>query len=520
MGDAQPATSASGGLPSVGDLISGKYEIVRVIAEGGMGLVYEAKHLQLDEPFAIKFLRLDAGAADSAEMAERFVREARMPMKIKSEHVVRVLDIGKHDTGAPFMVMEMLVGQDLDTVVEKQGVLAIPQGIDYVLQACEALAEAHMLGVVHRDLKPANLFLTYRADGTPCIKVLDFGISKLKDVGQTGKDLSITKTHTVMGSPRYMSPEQMRSSRNVDARADVWAIGVVLYELFTAGVPFDGESMPQICAAILEEMPKSVRALRPDVPPELDAVILKCLEKKADDRYSNIAQLAHALAPFGSMEGRLSAERVGRVLRPSFVDFNTDTDAAPRALTIPPQSYPNISHASLLTPSVPLATTTGNAAKGVAWTDPNAPSQAQPKRKGGVFWGIALGLVLLFVGVGIMFKNGTVDQAPASTATLHLAAANASVPPKEPSATPAPLETASAALVAPTPADVADTAGDHAAPSETAKPAVSGKSAGGKRSNAKAAGVKPAAHASASSSSVATPQPSQAASTDLWGDRK
>ncbi|MEO8798826.1 MAG: serine/threonine-protein kinase [Polyangiaceae bacterium] len=510
MGDAQPATSAFGGLPSVGDLISGKYEIVRVIAEGGMGLVYEAKHLQLDEPFAIKFLRLDAGATDSAEMAERFVREARMPMKIKSEHVVRVLDIGKHDTGAPFMVMEMLVGQDLDTFVEKHGVLPIAQGIDYVLQACEALAEAHMLGVVHRDLKPANLFLTYRADGTACIKVLDFGISKLKDVGQTGKDLSITKTHTVMGSPRYMSPEQMRSSRDVDARADVWAIGVVLYELFTAGVPFDGESMPQICAAILEEMPKSVRALRPDVPPELDAVILKCLEKKADDRYSNIAQLAHALAPFGSIEGRSSAERVGRVLRPSFVDFNTET--VPRAMTIPPQSYPNISHASLLTPSVPLATTTGNAAKGVAWTDPNAPSQTQPKRKGGVFWGIALGLVLLLVGVGIMFKNSSLDQqAPPSTAALN-AAASTNVAPEQPSAMP--IETAPVAVAKPT-EPPPDAAGGLAAV-ETEK--VRAKTAG-KKADAKSAAAKPTAHASATSGATAA-APAQTASADIWGDRK
>lgn len=314
MANAESILVPSSTMPNLGDIVAGKYRIESVIAEGGMGLVYEATHLQLEEKVAIKFLRTEMALPQSMELVERFVREARTSAKIKSEHVVRVHDVGSTESGTPFIVMEFLIGEDLEQVVDHHGVLQIPEAVDYVLQACEALAEAHVMGIVHRDLKPANLFLLHRADGSPCVKILDFGISKLTDVAASTPDMGMTKTHAVMGSPRYMSPEQMRSSKDVDARADIWAIGIILHELLAGAVPFDGASMPQICAAVLEQTPKNIRVLRPEITAELDAIVTKCLAKKPEERFENVAQLAHALSAFGTHEARASAERIARVL--------------------------------------------------------------------------------------------------------------------------------------------------------------------------------------------------------------
>jgi serine/threonine-protein kinase len=244
-------------------------------------------------------------------VVQRFLREAKAAIRIRSEHCVRVLDVGTLDTGAPYMVMEYLEGQDLSAIGEAQKQLPIPDVIDWVLQAGEALAEAHALGIVHRDLKPANLFLTRRADGTPSVKVLDFGISKQ---AASGADAGVTKTQAVLGSPRYMSPEQMRSTKDVDARADVWALGAVIHELVSGAPPFDADTMTALCAAILQDPPRSLRASRPDAPPELEAVVRGALEKDRDRRFANVAQLAAALAPFGSASSRASAERIARVL--------------------------------------------------------------------------------------------------------------------------------------------------------------------------------------------------------------
>ncbi|MGH7283834.1 MAG: serine/threonine protein kinase [Polyangiaceae bacterium] len=321
MANAESILVALPAMPKTGDVVSGKYRIESVIAEGGMGLVFEATHLQLEEKVAIKFLRIEYTGPQSKDLVERFVREAKTAAKIKSEHVARVHDVGSTDAGAPFIVMELLTGKDLDQLVTDHGALQIPQAVDYVLQACEALAEAHTLGIVHRDLKPANLFLLHRADGSPCVKVLDFGISKLSDAKGDTPKMGMTKTHAVMGSPRYMSPEQMRSSRDVDARADIWAIGIILYELLAGIVPFDGESMPQICAAILEQEPKSIRAVRPEIVVELEAIVTKCLAKNPDERFENVAHLARALSAFGSDEARASAERIARVLAMSGNDM-------------------------------------------------------------------------------------------------------------------------------------------------------------------------------------------------------
>ena len=308
-----------------GQILGGKYRVDRVLGAGGMGMVVAATHLQLDERIAIKFLLPEA--LKNPDAVARFGREAKAAVKIRGEHVARVIDVGTFENGAPYMVMEHLEGRDLSVLIRESGALSPPDAVDAVLQACEALAEAHALGIVHRDLKPANLFLVRRPDGTPSVKVLDFGISKLTS---PGSDHSMTKTSAVMGSPLYMSPEQMTASREVDARTDLWAMGVVLYELLTGRVPFSAETLPEICGLILTATPAAIRNFAPDVPEQLQAVVQRCLEKDRARRFCNVSELAHALAPFGSRATSRSVERIARIL-----GTPSQRDVAPMSSVLP-----------------------------------------------------------------------------------------------------------------------------------------------------------------------------------------
>ncbi|MBM4363359.1 MAG: serine/threonine protein kinase, partial [Deltaproteobacteria bacterium] len=246
--------------PQPGEVLAGKYRVERVLGQGGMGVVVQAMHLQLEERVAVKFLLPEY--AVHAEASTRFLREARAAVKIKSEHVARVIDVGTLESGAPYMVMEYLAGRDLADVLEQRGPLPVEEVVEYVLQACEALAEAHALGIVHRDLKPANLFLTKRADGSAQVKVLDFGISKAGVSSDSGADQSLTKTSAMMGSPLYMSPEQMRSARSVDARSDLWSLGAILFELMAGRPPFSGESLPELLARVLTDPAPALKSGR------------------------------------------------------------------------------------------------------------------------------------------------------------------------------------------------------------------------------------------------------------------
>lgn len=295
-----------------GDILADKYKVDRVLGIGGMGVVVQAHHLQLEERVAIKFLLPDA--LNNEEAVERFGREARAAVKIKSEHVARVTDVGTLANKSPYMVMEFLEGEDLGQVLDR-GNVQIDDAVDFVLQACEAIAEAHSLGIVHRDLKPANLFVTRRADGSTCVKVLDFGISKIVVAGDSQQNMSMTKTTAVMGSPLYMSPEQMRSARYTDARSDIWSIGVILYELLTGDVPFHGESVPELCMAVLTEEPPLASAKRHGVSPGLDQVIQKCLAREPVNRYQTVGELALALVDFAPKRSRLSAQRAASIGR-------------------------------------------------------------------------------------------------------------------------------------------------------------------------------------------------------------
>jgi eukaryotic-like serine/threonine-protein kinase len=293
-----------------GSILAGKYRVERLLGEGGMGWVVLATHLQLDQRVALKFMHA-THAMSSPEAVVRFLREARAAARIQSEHVARVSDVGTLENSAPFLVMEYLEGQDLDSLLQVSRRLPVELAVDYVLQACEGLAEAHAAGIVHRDLKPANLFLAQKSDGSVRVKLLDFGISKMSS---TGTEAAVTHTQALMGSPLYMAPEQMRSTKLVDRRADIWSMGVILYEMLAGTTPFGGDTLPEICARILADPPASLRKANPAVPVRLEAAVSRCLEKDPDGRYSDAAALAQAVAPFGPPEAAAMAERIGRVL--------------------------------------------------------------------------------------------------------------------------------------------------------------------------------------------------------------
>jgi serine/threonine-protein kinase len=289
---------------SPGDTLAGRYRVERVIGIGGMGVVVAARHLELDHLVAIKFLL--PKVAENRDIVGRFTREARAAVKIQNEHVARVTDVGTLETGAPYMVMEYLDGADLEDYARQHGPLSIEEATDFVLQACEAIAEAHGLGIVHRDLKPGNLFLVRRPDGSRIVKVLDFGISKVTGPGNN----AVAPTTAMLGSPPYMSPEQLTTPREVDLRTDIWALGVILYRLLTGRVPFDADTIVQLCTVILHGDPPPLREARADVPAGLEAIILKCLAKDRTRRYANVGELAKALLEYAPDRSRVSVERV------------------------------------------------------------------------------------------------------------------------------------------------------------------------------------------------------------------
>ena len=307
------ASEELNGVPRPGELISAKYEVDGLIGLGGMGAVLAGTHLLLEQPVAIKFLL--PAFAKNGDMRSRFVREAKSAARLRSDHVTRILDVGAIESGLPYIVMERLQGTSLDSWLEAHGPVPVHVAVEWVVQACEAVAEAHAAGVVHRDLKPANLFLAEKPNGSVAVKVLDFGISKhLASSTSRPRTADLTGPDTLLGSPHYMSPEQVRDAREVDTATDIWALGVILYELVTGRMPFEAASIPHLYAVILSNDPVPASRHAPDLPSGFENVIASCLVKDANRRLHDVAQLARMLAPFGDERTAAVAEQVARVL--------------------------------------------------------------------------------------------------------------------------------------------------------------------------------------------------------------
>jgi serine/threonine-protein kinase len=295
-----------------GAIVGDKYLVDAVLGEGGLGVVVSATHLHLDQRVAIKYLR--GTAPRDRTVTERFLREARLAAQIKSEHVVRVFDVATLADGTPYMVMELLEGRDLRAMLEERVTVPLALAIDLMLQACEAVAEAHAEGIVHRDLKPDNIFLARRG-GKEVLKILDFGISKVSDKYTSSSRVNVvTQAGDRLGTPLYMSPEQLEGDPNVDHRTDLWALGVVLYEVLTGSMPFTGESLPALCTSILNKTPLPVTSVRRGLPEAIDLVIAHCLAKDREDRYANVAELAQDLAAFGSTASQARVDHIAHTM--------------------------------------------------------------------------------------------------------------------------------------------------------------------------------------------------------------
>lgn len=307
--------------------LDGKYRFERHLASSLMAVVVVARHLELDERVAIKFLSPEALRSPAA--VARFRREARAAAKIKNQHVVRIIDVAATETGIPYIVMELLEGKDLERLLAEwpERRASIANAIDFILQAAEAVIEGHTLGIVHRDLKPANLFCVDRGDGYPMIKVLDFGISKFTTA--LG-DVDHTDQHEILGSPRYMSPEQITGAWSVDQRTDIWSLGVILYEALAGVPPFKDSIIPELWRKIRSEAPVSLKQLRPEIPEGLEEVVSKCLEKESSKRYGDLSELARDLAPFAPERSRASIARIRFT-----IDSSNDSSTRPSSYSDP-----------------------------------------------------------------------------------------------------------------------------------------------------------------------------------------
>lgn len=320
--------------PQPGDVLLGKYRIDSLIGEGGMGAVLKAHHLELDEPVAIKVLLVEM--MDRKDIVTRFLREAKASAKLKGDHVARVHDVGRLPNQQPFIVMEYLDGSDLGEIIKHYGKQDVTVSVDLLLQACEAMAEAHALGIIHRDIKASNFFVVQPEGQPACLKVLDFGIATAPE-GTS----DLTSTQSVIGTPAYMAPEQMRAAIQADARSDIWSMGVVLYELLEGARPFRSDVYSELVLKVGMDPPYPME--NPSVPDALEDVIMTCLEKDMDRRFQNVAELAAALAPFASdrVAARAAVEQCKRYLRRSSRTMDVPDSGPVRRIT--PRSHAAVS---------------------------------------------------------------------------------------------------------------------------------------------------------------------------------
>ncbi|MDB5212633.1 MAG: Serine/threonine-protein kinase pkn3 [Myxococcaceae bacterium] len=411
---------------SAGQIVADKYRIDGVLGTGGMGVVVAATHVELEQRVAIKFLR-----EVSPEALARFQREARMLVRLKSPHVARVIDVGAMDDDTPYIVMEHLDGSDLATIASERKKLPVEETVDYILQACEAVAEAHALGMVHRDLKPANLFLARGPGGTTTVKVLDFGVSKILDDRTMGSNDAtrggdLTNEGVALGSPGYMSPEQMTSARDVDERSDIFSLGALLYRLGAGQPPYKGTSVVTILAVMATEKLPSLRNYAPDAPEGFAAIVARCLANDKVMRFPSVAHLAHALEPYATRRGRVSIEQILATLNVTISDDGVG--AAMRAEVVAPMPTPRQTAPTVMerTQELPREARLGSSPTGPHFTV-SAPAAAPPSfvsapvtaRKGA--WHLwTLVIALLLVGIcGVawrVLRNRSAVPAPVVTA--------------------------------------------------------------------------------------------------------
>lgn len=437
-----PAPDSPPGMGVVpGDIIAGKYRVDRILGQGGMGVVVSAMHIHLDERVAIKLLRPEG--VGRSEAAERFMREARAAVKIKSQHVCKVFDVGIMADGRPYIVMEYLEGRDLGEELERNGPMPEADAVDYVLQACDALAEAHKRGIVHRDLKPSNLFLC-KNQKPAIIKLLDFGVSKIKGNALLPNTApSLTAETALLGTPYYMSPEQIRSAKDVDERADVWALGVILYELISGRVPFDGETATAVLAAICGDKPKPLHEVCTYVSSDVSEIVGACLAKNLAERMPNVRELVRALAAVAPDKASTIDERLAGI---QFTGSTADTLNSAGPARAPHNSEPvSIRSGAPMSRDEMLIATVG----GMVQTQP-------PPRKRSAVVAVSIAAafvaaILAFVLLGRESHTLTTNVSPPPSTVLSTSTNDA--PSATPSTAPAPPASSSvpAVIVEPVP---------------------------------------------------------------------
>jgi eukaryotic-like serine/threonine-protein kinase len=483
-----------------GTFLGTKFRVERVLGRGGMGIVVAATHLELQQQVAIKILLPEMARDENIVM--RFLREARSQVRIQGDHVVRVLDLGTLPHYGPYIVMEMLHGMDLADVLEsRKGPLSVEEATDYVLQATEALAQAHSLGIVHRDLKPQNLFLTSGPDGSPLVKVLDFGIAKTSLAPDATHFAGATTGNGLLGSPAYMSPEQIRRPKDVSASSDLWALGVILYELLTNQIPFHATNLGALLTAIATDPPIDIRVLRPHLPEQVAAAIMRCLSKDPAKRPRDVAELAMSIALDAS--GRERAARIGQIvcrlssrppahLAPPSIPLSealAATALAESPMTVRHAHLPTIPRPGMLPKDLDVhavhhaaseeaaatAATVAQAQPDLEWVSTiGKPSAARSIGRTAAMSVLAAALVLL--GVVLAARTNILHRAESSPPPPPPPAAHVAAPPAAtptPTPTPIPTPTPTPTTPTPTPAPTpSQTAAASASPSPAAKPAL------------------------------------------------
>ncbi len=452
----------------IGHVFLGKYRVEEILGVGGMGVVTKCLHMELGELVAIKMLRREV--LGDRDAVERFMREAQAAAKLRSEYVARVIDVGRFEGNVPYMIMEFLDGHDLGELIDDRGSLPVPWATEMMMQAAEALAEAHSIGIVHRDVKPTNLFVTWRPDGSALVKVLDFGIAR----APMGTDLKLTQTQSLLGTPAYMSPEQMRSARLVDARSDIWSLGTVMYEVIEGRRPFEAESFSEMCVKVAVDAPAPMT----NAPPALQKVVMRCLAKSPEQRYANMAELGDALRPFmrDAKTAGILVERMSRMIeRSTHVEWAVGTPPPPElpgtvdaaGVPAPPILPPGAAGAASSMPAIAPAAASGSIDEAepipAQIVQPPRPRERSgsraledatlrgpPRKKSSLVFlgsaallGIAIGLVVFLVGGGLGGDAETVAEpeppAPAPAPTI--------VPAPAPAPAPAPGPTDSIEVV-------------------------------------------------------------------------